>query len=46
VGAKKRTSKKLKEKKMVVKKSGASELLFGKEVKCLASELLFGLGVN
>ena len=31
---------------MVVKKSGASELLFGKEVKCLASELLFGLGVN
>ena len=28
---------------MVVKKSGASELLFGKGVKCLASELLFGL---
>merc|ERR1712198_293795 len=35
---KKRTSKKLNEKKMVLEKSGASELLFGKGVKCLASE--------
>ena len=37
-------TKKLNEKKMVLEKSGASELLFGKGVKCLASELLFGLG--
>ena len=43
---KKEPQKNWKKKKMVVKKSGASELLFGKEVKCLASELLFGLGVN
>ena len=39
-GGKKRTSKKLKEKKMGVKKNGASELLF------IASELLFGLALK